>query len=339
MATPLTYLGIGLVGGIFFALLRSRSREKKRLYAAAVREKHAPKTTEVPTHLTSSGSRIKVSENNRGEVAEQRDQSVENQPAPGKNVLESSSRQIDDLSGEERDEYDVRDQARDENLISLRLLVEDLFEQEENSSYEEENEPVVEEGTEGSDEASSLELRNTWIEQNEEPLNEHASFVEQEEVGSSIMVMDSSEIENDDLEERLHREGGKTGEVQISLAWDDFNDLDLHMFCPSGERIYFNNKQSACGGELDVDMNVRPTSNNAVENIVWIEKAPLGKYKVGVHFYKHHSKEETTPTCVFRIRVTIHGEIRDYSGSITHGQAMQMVTSFTLNDKNETFVQ
>ncbi len=333
MAAPLTFLGFGIFCGLIFAMIRSRSRKKRRLYVAARREKHAPKTTEIPTRFTSSGNRIKISERAQEKVAEQNNKSADTDESTEQTSLGTSSQQVDELSGEEREEYDVRDQARDENLISLRLLVEDLFDPEDNSLDGDDNESFEEEEeAEENYESSSIELRNTWIEQNEEPLNEHASFVEQEEIGSGIMVMDSSEIVNDDIEERLEREGGKTGEVQISLAWDDFNDLDLHMFCPSGERIYFNNKKSECGGELDVDMNVRPTSNNAVENIVWTENAPLGKYKVGVHFYKHHPKEDTTPTCVFRLRVTIHGNVRDYSGSITHSQAMQMVTSFTLND-------
>jgi uncharacterized protein YfaP (DUF2135 family) len=130
----------------------------------------------------------------------------------------------------------------------------------------------------------------------------------------------------------LEREGGKTGEVQLSLAWDDYNDLDMHVFCPSGERIYFNNKKSQCGGELDVDMNVRPVSNNPVENVVWTGQAPPGKYKIGVHFYKHHRKRRTKRTTSFRLRVMVHGESRDYAGIITAGNAMQMVTTFTLKE-------
>ena len=112
------------------------------------------------------------------------------------------------------------------------------------------------------------------------------------------------------IDERLEREGGASGEVQISLAWDDYNDLDLHVFCPSGERIYFNNKQSDCGGLLDVDMNVRPVSNTPVENVVWTENAPLGGYKIGVHFYKHHRKRRTKKTCRYRLRVVTHGQSR-----------------------------
>jgi uncharacterized protein YfaP (DUF2135 family) len=176
------------------------------------------------------------------------------------------------------------------------------------------------------------EERQVWIQEHEESLDEHAALVGEEEIGSGVSIMETIAPEDDDIEERLEREGGKAGEVQLSLAWDDYNDLDLHVFCPSGERIYFNNKKSQCGGELDVDMNVRPVSNNSVENVVWTNGAPHGKYKVGVHFYKHHRKRRSKRTTTFRLRVMVHGSSRDYSGTITAGNAMQMVTSFTLKD-------
>ena len=315
MQTSLILLAIGIVGGLLFGIFRSRLSQSRLLDAAARREKHAPKAAEIPTQIPASGNQIQKSD--------KRNQPAVPEENKGPTLLESSSRQIDELSIEEREEYNVRDQARDQNIANLRLLVEDLFDDEDDS--------IGEVGTDSEKEQSSIELRRTWIEQYEQPLNEHAAFIEKEEVGSGIKILDSSVLEHDDIQSRLEREGGKNGEVQVSLAWDDFNDLDLHLFCPSGERIYFNNKKSACGGELDVDMNVRPTSENAVENIVWIENAPLGQYKVGVHFYKHHSKNETLQTCEFRARIIVHGEVRDYSGKIAHDQAMQMVTSFTLN--------
>lgn len=340
MAIVPIFVTIAVIGGVCYYIIHSRRKKNKLLSAAARREKHAPKESLPPRRIHSRGKAVEDAQD------EQPTESLNTAPSEEDNVLPASgakntvtklsdsSRQIDELSKQEREEYDERDQERDENLISLRLLVEDLFGDEttniktaENTGHTEENEVQDDEFKD-----STIELRTTWIEENEEPLNQHAALVEAEEIGSGIQVLDSSSTINDDIDERLEREGGKTGEVQVSLAWDDYNDLDLHIFCPSGERIYFNNKTSECGGELDVDMNVRPTSKNAVENVVWIEDAPIGKYKVGVHFYKHHQKENTTDTCLFRARVTIHGVVRDYSGQITHGQAMQMVTSFTLKE-------
>lgn len=331
---------VAVIGGVCYYIIYSRRKKNKLLSAAARREKHAPKESLPPRRINSRGKAVEDAQD------EQPTENLNTAPSEEDNVLPASgakntvtklsdsSRQIDELSKQEREEYDERDQERDENLVSLRLLVEDLFGDETTNIKTAENTGNTEENEVQDDEFkdSTIELRTTWIEENEEPLNQHAALVEAEEIGSGIQVLDSSSTINDDIDERLEREGGKTGEVQVSLAWDDYNDLDLHIFCPSGERIYFNNKTSECGGELDVDMNVRPTSKNAVENVVWIEDAPIGKYKVGVHFYKHHQKENTTDTCLFRARVTIHGVVRDYSGQITHGQAMQMVTSFTLKE-------
>ena len=230
-------------------------------------------------------------------------------------------RHTEDLDEIEIVAYENRDIARNQNIQFLRLLVADLFEEGELDEVEEEQqrEDLVTE-------------RSAWIQENEDGLGEHAALVQEEEIGSGVSIMVPMAPEEDDIEERLEREGGKTGEVQLSLAWDDYNDLDMHVFCPSGERIYFNNKKSQCGGELDVDMNVRPVSNNPVENVVWTGQAPPGKYKIGVHFYKHHRKRRTKRTTSFRLRVMGHGESRDYAGIITAGNAMQMVTTFTLKE-------
>jgi len=60
------------------------------------------------------------------------------------------------------------------------------------------------------------------------------------------------------LQKRLDGARAGRGAVAISLMWDNRsptkkNDLDLHVVCPSGAEIYFGNRSSACGGELDVD--------------------------------------------------------------------------------------
>ena len=230
--------------------------------------------------------------------------------------------QLDQLNDSARQAYQQRQQRRVAQYSDLQLVMDELFIPERDAvETEDEEDP-------------SDDDRSTWIAENEDNLNAHANLVAEEEVGTGISVRVSDE-EDRELMERLAREGGKSGVVQISLAWDDYNDLDMHVFCPSGERIYFNNRKSACGGELDVDMNVRPKSKKPIENVVWTDQAPDGEYKIGVHFYRHHRKRRTKKTCQFRLRVVTYGQAKEYSGELTHGDPMSMITSFMLTKPDE----
>jgi hypothetical protein len=249
-----------------------------------------------------------------------------NSNAPDKNIPGIvRTQQMEELTEKEYRNWEVRDDSRNENINSLQLVNGEVLEDLSSSDEHLDEEQRIKE----------LEMRGSWIEENDEPLEEHATFVEREMIGSGVIIEESAP-ENDDLDIRLEREGGKSGSVQVSLAWDDYNDLDLHLFSPSGERIYFNNKNSECGGELDVDMNIKPVSNNPVENVVWVSNPPKGTYKVGVHFYKNHRKRNTKKTCKYRIRVALYGKIQEYSGMIKYGNAMQMVTGFTIGNEEES---
>ena len=230
--------------------------------------------------------------------------------------------QLDQLSDSAKQAYQQRQQRRVSQYSDLQLVMDELFIPERDALETED------------EEEESADDRSTWIAENEDNLNAHANLVAQEEVGTGISVRVTEE-EDRELMERLAREGGKTGVVQISLAWDDYNDLDMHVFCPSGERIYFNNRKSECGGELDVDMNVRPKSKTPIENVVWTDEAPDGEYKIGVHFYRHHRKRRTKKTCQFRLRVVTYGQAKEYSGELTHGDPMSMITSFVLIKPDE----
>ena len=146
----------------------------------------------------------------------------------------------------------------------------------------------------------------------------------------------ASEQAEQELEERLDREGAKTSEVQVSLMWDNYNDLDLHVLCPSGERIHGGNKTSECGGELDVDANVRPETKKPVENIVWPDfKAPPGNYKVYVHHYKKHKKRRSKDPTQFRVVVNSGGEIKHYEGELSAGDPILLVCEFELEPPEE----
>lgn len=146
----------------------------------------------------------------------------------------------------------------------------------------------------------------------------------------------AAEAAMSELQARLSREGAMTGDVQISLMWENFNDLDLHVVCPSGERIHGGNKKSECGGELDVDANVRPETKKPVENVVWPGvTAPPGTYQVYVHHYKKHKKRRTKDPTGFQIIVNNVGDYREYHGDLTHGDPIKLVCQFEVPDRDE----
>jgi hypothetical protein len=120
----------------------------------------------------------------------------------------------------------------------------------------------------------------------------------------------------DDFSERLRQAGARSGDVQISLEWKNVNDLDLHVIDPSGERIFYNNRESQSGGQLDVDMNASQLTARPVENVYWPERgAPRGTYKVEVvHFANHGGRDPTE----FTVRVINKGQTSYYRGYVTY---------------------
>jgi hypothetical protein len=124
--------------------------------------------------------------------------------------------------------------------------------------------------------------------------------------------------------ERARREGARSGRVQIILAWDDRNDLDLMMICPNGERLYFDHRR-ACGAELDVDRNAGNSALTAtpVENIVFAAEPAPGRYRIIVwHFQNNPPAPASSP-----YRVTIKREGRPdqvFTGRVAAGQQVEV---------------
>ncbi|WP_254506891.1 YfaP family protein [Anatilimnocola floriformis] len=127
--------------------------------------------------------------------------------------------------------------------------------------------------------------------------------------------------------QRLDKAGAKSGDVQISLIWDNYNDLDLHVFTPRGENIFFGHRRSRCRGELDVDMNAGGAmTREPVENIYWGNgKAPLGKYKVAVHHFRNHGDPDPTK---YELRVVVDGETKVIKGETSSGNPRLIVYEF-----------
>lgn len=96
----------------------------------------------------------------------------------------------------------------------------------------------------------------------------------------------------DSIKDRVKKAGGQVENValRVSLAWYNYDDLDLHIIEPIRSRIFYNSKKGVSGGVLDVDMNAGGGSpgygsRNAVENTRWIKMPPDGKYEVVVNNY------------------------------------------------------
>ena len=124
--------------------------------------------------------------------------------------------------------------------------------------------------------------------------------------------------------DRARREGARSGRVQIILAWDDRNDLDLVMICPNGERLYFDHRQ-ACGAVLDVDRNAGNSalSPAPVENIVFAAEPAPGRYRIIVwHFQNNPPAPASSP-----YRVTVKREGRPdqvFTGRVAAGQQVEV---------------
>ena len=108
-----------------------------------------------------------------------------------------------------------------------------------------------------------------------------------------------------------------TGDLQVTLSWDVDSDVDLHVVDPSGEEIYYRNRRSRSGGELDLDSNAACDIDGIRnENITWpTGLAPRGVYTVRVNYWDSCGAAATNYT----VRVNNSGDSRTFSGTLTGG--------------------
>jgi hypothetical protein len=120
------------------------------------------------------------------------------------------------------------------------------------------------------------------------------------------------------IAQRLGEVNAKGGDIQISLSWHNYNDLDLHCIDPAGVEIFFGNHISArTGGELDIDQNAHLPYNSApVENIYWpFGGAPAGLYRISVVYYSPHSDINET---AFLVRTVVQGKTNYFRSTISY---------------------
>lgn len=108
-----------------------------------------------------------------------------------------------------------------------------------------------------------------------------------------------------------------SGDVQVTVAWDTDADVDLHVVDPEGVEIYWANRQSPSGGQLDLDSNAACAGDNVRnENISWPVGAALqGAYTVRVDYWANCGASETNYTVVIHNQGETDIHYGTFSGS------------------------
>lgn len=99
---------------------------------------------------------------------------------------------------------------------------------------------------------------------------------------------------------------GERGDITVNLVWNSTDDLDLMLYDPCENRIYFKNRKQDCNGGngfLDLDANASDDTllTNPQENIFWNDPAP-GEYLVYVYFYKRRDLNKVPFTITLMLK-------------------------------------
>lgn len=125
--------------------------------------------------------------------------------------------------------------------------------------------------------------------------------------GNNFSWVYDGDVTDSMIQDRVKAAGGRVqGDVRFSLAWWNTDDLDLHIFTPSGE-LYFG-RQCMDFGTLDVDANNGDLRTDPVENTIFpdIHKMPTGKYEVKVNQYSRRNSHDVG----FKLEYEVLGEIK-----------------------------
>jgi hypothetical protein len=138
-------------------------------------------------------------------------------------------------------------------------------------------------------------------------------------------------ITDSNIREKVKQAGGNVtnAALRISLAWFNYDDLDIYVLEPNGNTICFHNK----GNKLDVDMNAGyARSREAVENVSFRpDQLRDGTYRVAVHQYM---RRETIDNG-FQIEIENQGKIYHLSYAPAVKETVEVAQIVILNGKIE----
>lgn len=134
----------------------------------------------------------------------------------------------------------------------------------------------------------------------------------------------------DSIKEKVKRAGGNvtSAKLRVSLAWHNFDDLDIHAREPSGRVIYFGSKFNV----LDVDMNAgHGATREPVENLSWV-KLDDGVYNIKVNQFF----QRETSNIGFDVEVESDGRVEQFTYSKA---AKGMIHVLAITVKNGSVVE
>jgi len=149
----------------------------------------------------------------------------------------------------------------------------------------------------------------------------------EDEGGSGV---DEFRMSQQEIIDRLDDVKAGSGDIQLSLIWDNYNDLDLSCVEPNGTVIDFEHRLALSGGNLDVDMNATPQSKRPVENLFWpLGQAQRGTYRVYVNYYRRHTLSKNKVE--FSLRVLTGDKDSIVKGSVAPESGRILVHTFKFN--------
>lgn len=126
----------------------------------------------------------------------------------------------------------------------------------------------------------------------------------------------------DSIREKVKRAGGRVEGVslRVSLAWYNYDDLDLHAHAPALGHVYFSRR---CG-VLDVDMNAGcGRTREPVENMRWVGRhLQDGTYHFRVHQFC--KREEDAPGFEVEIEYEGRAEVLRYALPMRYDQVVRV---------------
>jgi hypothetical protein len=120
-------------------------------------------------------------------------------------------------------------------------------------------------------------------------------------------------------------------DIAVTLKWTGASDVDLHVVDPKGQEIFWEDRTTPEGGQLNLDSNPACDIDNVnQETISWPkDKAPHGSYSVSVHYFSDCGQ----PNAPFSVTINEKGQFLEslgasFTGTSDDSQKLD-ITTFT----------